>query len=444
MPNNLSTVTLQQIVDIAQLEGEIEPVLSVPGASNLTALTAANDVMNAICAQAFPHKWNEIYIPYFYTNSWQQDYAAVYLVGLSGTLSVASVAAPITGGQYKGCAIYTGTFPNAGNNAYANIPFVIAGFTNSGNNGTFLCVASTSTTITLKNSVSVAEAHTATAVSAGGSVMGLSWLERGVAFDVNNSSIPKPWAYVECGRAQSQKTATYLGPGFANMRFTVNWFPNRSLYFGTWGQANVGGTTLGNNPVAGSVYTNPVGATSQPSNPISQIQDANGNYLVITTYGTEGSAAPLAPANATPGTVVSGTGATTAWTVVDPNGWGFRVDPIPSQSGRVWQFSLVGQAIPVRFTNLSQTLAPLPDEFEPQFREGFIAQCYKRSPEAKIAAKFPTKWNLFLQSLVTLRQKQDRELEEYRFIPERTVFSNSYPQNTFQGPYWPFNYPPAR
>ena len=207
---------------------------------------------------------------------------------------------------------------------------------------------------------------------------------------------------------------------------------------------------------------------SQPANPINQIQDANGNLLVLTTYGTEGTSAPLLPANSSPGLTVSGAGpsftftgvtavdagvsgtysgtiaggasnawaglkvivtgfdnvvnngtflclaststelilantaaavdihagsatstASTVWTVVDPYGQGFRVVPVPTQTGLVWQFYLTGQKRPIRFTSLNQTLAPLPDEYEPNFRQMFVAQCYRYSPEAKTRAKIP-------------------------------------------------------
>jgi Putative Ig domain len=59
-------------------------------------------------------------------------------------------------------AVYTGAI-NGGNNSYAGISFVVAGFTSGANNGTFLCTASTATTLTLQNSAAVLETHAATA-----------------------------------------------------------------------------------------------------------------------------------------------------------------------------------------------------------------------------------------------------------------------------------------
>ena len=277
----------------------------------------------------------------------------------------------------------------------------------------------------------------------GSSVLNVEWLQRGVAFDINNSAIPKPWVDVETGRSLPQRTGTFQNSGtqMGNPGFLVCSFPNSELYYGVWGQANVGSSTLGNNPVAGSVYTSPLGPFSQPANPITQIIDANGNLLVLTTYGTEGSAAPLAPANSLPGDTVSGVGATTVWTVVDPTGLGIRILSVPSQTGVVWQFNLTGQEIPPVFTSLGQTLAPLPDKYEPFFRAGFIAQCYRYSPQAKISAKFQAEWTLWLKSLQSLREVQDRELEEYGFVPDRSVMGRGTTRSRFAGASWPFNYP---
>jgi len=431
--NAVSTFTVQNEVDKVRTFALLEPIFNVSGYSTEPALTIATDVFTAICAVNFPHKWNETNLPLFYTNSFQQDYALVN--------------------------------PD------------------------------------------------------GSSVMNVEWLERGVAFDINNTAVPKPWVDVECGRSQPQRTGTFFNTAtfLQSPGFIVNSFPNYSLYYGVWGQGNVGSATLGNNPGPGSAYINPLSviitgavwnaasggqitfflnflpttlivggilavtgvfpigynntytvvsisgtsvtvaaavnpgvyqaggtvgaAISQPANPITQIIDKNGNFLLLTTYGTEGTTAPTAPLNAVPGTTCSGNGATTIWTVLDPNGLGIRLLEVPSQTGVVWQFNLVGQKPPVVFKSLQQFLTPLPDKYEPFFRAGFIAQCYRYSPEAKIRAKFETEWKLWLTSLQSLRATQDRELEEYQFTPDRTVMGAATARNRFAGAAWPFNYP---
>ncbi|PWT75509.1 MAG: hypothetical protein C5B59_08500 [Bacteroidetes bacterium] len=75
-------------------------------------------------------------------------------------LTLSAVAAPVSG-----LATYTGTITGGGNNAFAGYSFVVTGFTNSANNGTFLCVASTTTTLTLVNLSSVSETHAGTATT---------------------------------------------------------------------------------------------------------------------------------------------------------------------------------------------------------------------------------------------------------------------------------------
>lgn len=435
---SLSTIPLQHLVDVAETYGDIEPILNVAGKTIQVATSCANTVMNATCSTPFPHKWNEFNIPVIYSNSFQQDYAVVNPAGLSGTLTLTSITLVST----QGTALYNGTMPDGAFGGYVGVPFIITGFTNSANNGTFMCVASSSTGMVLQNASAALETHAASAISAAGPLLNMAWLQRGAAFDINNSAVPKPYARIECGRQLPQITATYTGgAGLGDPGFRCNWFPNRTLYYGVWGQTNVGGGTLGNNPVAGSVYKQPTGNNSQPDNPITQIVDANGNFLLLTTYGTEGSTPPLAARNAVPGVTASGSGATTVWTVLDPNGWGFRFTPVPSQTGTEWQFNLTAQMKPVRFVSLAQTLAPLPDEFETFFRDGFIAQLYRRSPEKAVAAKFAGEWALWQKALMDMRVKEDREMEENKFIPTRTVFGASRSRNNFQGAAWPYNYP---
>lgn len=280
------------------------------------------------------------------------------------------------------------------------------------------------------------------------SVYGFEWLEKGIAIDISSQQIPKPWTRVECGRDLPKRTGTYMlngGTELGDPGFIISWLPNSELYYGTWGQPNVLSSSWGNNPKAGSVYVGPVATTAMPANPISQIIDSNGNLLVITTFGTEGINPPVASIGALPGTQVTGTtrsdASTTVWTVVDPVGMGVRIINVPSQTGVVWQFSIDAQFIPPKFTNLDQFLSPLPDKFEPFFRAGFIAQAYRYSKEAKVRAKFKEEWPMWKASLNLMREAQDRELEEYSFVPERTVMGTGRSRNTFRGAAWPFPYP---
>jgi hypothetical protein len=280
----------------------------------------------------------------------------------------------------------------------------------------------------------------------GGSVTNLAWLTEGIAIQINNSSTPKPWSYVEVGRRLSRSTATILSNSFfAFPQFVASALPNNQLYYGTWGATQTGNSTWGNNPQANQTITTPLGqGQSQPANPITQIQDTNGNYLVVTTYGTTGGSAPSAAVNAAPGTTVND--GSVVWTVVDPYGYGIRLKPIPSQTGAVWQFNLVGQVKPPRFTSLSQTLFPLTDDFEPTFRAGFKAQLLQYSDEAKVNARFEREWTRWSQSIESLslnaaKQKGDRERDEDRFVVENQIMGAGSPRVGWLGPAWPYGYP---
>jgi hypothetical protein len=436
MAQSNCTVTLQDLADFLQSFGDLEPILNVGGQTSKVMLSSANIVFAAIAGVAFPHKWNQANTPLFYTNSLQQDYAAVN--------------------------------PD------------------------------------------------------GSSLTNLGWLERGIVIDINNTAEPKPYRLIETGRELSQASGTWYNGGMANSPlYLVNWLPNNLLYFGTWGDAVTGTQSSGNNPLVGSVYLPLLGAGSMPDNPIMQIKDTNGNLLVLTGFGTEGTSAPLLPPNAVPGTQVSGFGptinlasvqtsvgtsaiytytspneasennaflgihfiiagftnpsnngsfkcvassettivllnsaaiaettpavmdgfATTTWTVVDPFGQGFRILPVPVQTGVVWQFNMVYQMKPMRFTSLNQTLAPFPDEFETHFQMGMIAQLYRFSPQAKVYQKHPEAWKLWLMSLNELRAKEDREMEENVFVPDRGILGGQPGRNRYVGAIWPFNYP---
>jgi len=82
----------------------------------------------------------------------------------SGSLAVTSVD-----NASAGTTVYHGTFPGGASNGYVGLTFLVAGFvTNTGNNGTFTCTASTATTLTLDNTAGVSETIAATAITAGG------------------------------------------------------------------------------------------------------------------------------------------------------------------------------------------------------------------------------------------------------------------------------------
>lgn len=265
------------------------------------------------------------------------------------------------------------------------------------------------------------------------SLTNIGWLENGVAIDINSSQIPKRKYNLEVVRDLQPTSDSYGRP------FQVCWLPNTILGYGSWGTGlttpntnNTGQT----NPGPSVVYTQPLGATTTPANPITQIIDPNGNYQLLTTYGVCGAFNPSwPPANATVGTpTIDGT---CVWTVVDPYGQGFRIQQIPAQAGVVWQIMLRAQAKPPKFTSLGQFINPVPDDFAEYFKQGFVTYCYQRSPEAAIRAKFQNEYLLWQKALTDSQEQADRETESWGAYPTDSLLGSG---DEFCGPRadWPF------
>ena len=268
------------------------------------------------------------------------------------------------------------------------------------------------------------------AQAAGGTYNTLKWLADAILLDINNTALPKPMYGLEVKRDLPLTSAQWGRPG------QVCWLRNVDLQYGRWGGA--ASTIVGPpNPAAGSVYTNPIGAASSPANPVTQIVDANGNLLVLVTYGVEGTTAPVAGAAAAPGTLATpGSGATTAWMVADPYGQGFRISPRPPQTGVTYQVQLLGQMPPARFTRLGQLIDPVPDDFQTFFKEGFVTFCYQNSPEMKTQAKFEMRFKLWMDQLMEALGTGDKEQDQGGFYPDRGVM-DQYPIGPI-GPAWPY------
>jgi hypothetical protein len=93
----------------------------------------------------------------------------------------------------QGTTVYHGTITGGGGSAYVKYTFTVTGFTNTANNGTFQCTASTATTLTLQNANSVAETHAGTATSQSAQYIGTifsgasNWIQgpqRGLSFTI--------------------------------------------------------------------------------------------------------------------------------------------------------------------------------------------------------------------------------------------------------------------
>lgn len=368
MPN--SSIKLLELTDDASALGDVAPALATGGFSIHPALSIASDVMQLIinggqAGQPYNWKWNRFNIPSFPTISYQQDY---FVPG----------------------------------------------------------------------------------------VVNLGWLESCWASNVNQitSGAPKDKFQMEVYK-DLEVTALQTGrPG------KICWLPNDQLQTGTWGQSPLGpqvvqnagggfGINFGNgfgggdginsfgggmaNPGPSVAYTNPIGATQAPINATTCITDPNGNLWVITTYGVCGTSEPTWPVNPTYPTLQNPTATATTvsdgtcvWTAINPKGQGFRLNPIPSQTGTVWLIQPVGQMRAPRFTSLSQTLEPIPDDYATHFKQGFIAECYRRSPDPKVRQRYQLERQIFLEELDRAVRQADREMDDIGFFPGGSIMSTDF------------------
>ena len=327
-----SSYTLQDVVDIAEANADLSPVLPTGGWADQPAIQIANAVMSAILlggpnGQPYNWKFNRFNVSPFPTISWQQDYFVPGLVTLG-------------------------------------------------------------------------------------------WLESSWAIQFTNTSQPKPKFPME---VHKDLQVTYQQTGYPGK---ICWIPNKLAQVGTWGATEISTPTGQNNPGPGAVYTNPLTSTQQPSNPITAIKDPNGNFWTVTTYGTCGNSQPVwtnpvtYPTLNSPNTVASTIAdGTVIWTAVNPDGQAMRLNPIPPQQGVVWTINPVGQSRIVKLASLSQSLDPLPDDLYQYFVDGFMAQCYRRSPDPKVRAKFPDEWKLWLRSLDMAVKTFDKEQDDFFFLP---------------------------
>ena len=257
------------------------------------------------------------------------------------------------------------------------------------------------------------------------SLKGIGWCENGARIDINNSQFPPPsWPIY----AVRDLPMSDIQGGFP---YQYCWFYNRDLEQGTW-------------PGAGKTYVWPVGATNTPSNPPTNITDAQGNILVLTSYGTTGITAPITPTWSGPGPQPSNwpigqtiTDGSCVWTVADPDAQGFRFYPMPPSGGQVWLARLFGQKKAPAFTKLKQTIDPIPDDEEKWFRDGCIAYAHRYSANPGVKARYPLMKQEWIQAMAAETVKNDREDEAKGFFPDKSVMSPSY--TTDPGPY-PYRY----
>ena len=274
----------------------------------------------------------------------------------------------------------------------------------------------------------------------------IGWLESAGAYCTSSTQTPKPFSPLECKR--DVLITTSMSYGIAK----IQWIANKDMQYAVWGQS-VADSLIGLiGPGPGVEYMDPQGQPSMPLNPCTQVQDAFGNFWALTTYGTCGATNPFTtnqnPNNqyptllnptASPITVDDGS---VVWTAINPDGQGFRINPMPGQTGPVWQIQPVAQQRIPQFTSLQQYLEPVPDDYFTYLKAGFICYCYQFHPDPKIMGKFEEKYKLWMKALDSAVRQGSREEDDWGFTPGSNVMDTGFcwnPVNPAQ-PYGPWMY----
>lgn len=176
--------------------------------------------------------------------------------------------------------VYVGTITDGAGNTFAGNRFTILGFSNAANNGTFLCLASTSTTLTLQNINSVVETHPATATQSSGT---------GV-FTITGFPAVAITTAPETGQAETSGTQFTFEPGLSVVGSTTS-----AIY----GNAGAGGivtvstssTSIGAGPRAAVVFfTTRNGLNTACSAPVTFTVGNSANYILASNI-------PVGPPN---------------------------------------------------------------------------------------------------------------------------------------------------
>ena len=281
-------------------------------------------------------------------------------------------------------------------------------------------------------------------------VVNLGWLESGWLIDINNQAQPQPIWPLEVVKELPPTSTQYGQPG------QVCWYNNDQLVYGTWGAANpTNSNALGSNfpnPQPLSPISTLYGVPAGPANPLLQVRDAYNNLWVVTTFGITGATNPFAtnlnpvfPTPALPNQVATTvTDGSVVWTAVNPKGQGIRCNPLPPQTGTVFQFNLKGQYRPFAFSNgpfnaMSQTIEPIPDDFAKYFRDGFVAMAYMHADQKVSRAKAESMIANWLRAMATAKVQGDRERDNQGFYPATPILDQ--PGLVYPGPAWPFQFP---
>jgi hypothetical protein len=265
-------------------------------------------------------------------------------------------------------------------------------------------------------------------------LVNVGWLEQAFAVYQSATVQPKNIRYMEVARDLMLTNAQTGNVAKAC------WMQVDTMEVGQWG-VSAALSALGlTNPGPGAVYTNPASLPSMPTNPITAVEDTFGNFWTLTQYGTCGSTNPFTSAVNAAGVVFptlqnQSIVATTVndgsviWTAVNPKGQGIRISPQPPANGPVWNVNVVAQQRIPFFTALNQYINPVPDDYYAYFKQGFLAQCARRSVDAKVRATFDTEFKLWIQAMTNAVRQGDRERDDYGFVPGSSIMDSGWAFN---------------
>ena len=262
-------------------------------------------------------------------------------------------------------------------------------------------------------------------------IHGIGWLENAFRIDANSTQVPPlTWPI----RVVRDIPVMAVGAGWPRV---LCWIQNDQLEQWPW-------------PGPNKTYTNPVGTVQTPANPPTNILDANGNILVLTQWGTTGSVPPLAPDPPEDDTPPPGSptlpwpvgqviqDGTCQWTVAHPQGQGIRLaPPPPDTSGNTWIIRAFAQGNQPYFTNLQQTLDPIPDDDSKYFRQGFVSYAHRYSSNQAVKNRYMPMKQEWLADLASNLAQGANEEEWYGFYPAHGLLSPEYFSDPGPGnPYW--------
>ena len=260
----------------------------------------------------------------------------------------------------------------------------------------------------------------------------VAFLQYGRLLEINNTALPRPTWELEAVQNALETTFQYGRPG------QICALQNKNLQYSTWGATGIGTGGL-QNPQPGQTITNPVGLTISPANPRIQVQDPNGNLWILTTFGVTGTYGGSAPQytqppwptnpvfpsfgnpNVTPTTFTDGS---VVWTAVNPENWGFRLAPLPPQTGVPYQIFPAYQKKPPTFSSLAQTIDPIPDDYSSAFIDGMVAHFYSGVTDPKIRAKHADAVAMWEKDLKESKQSQDRTRDQAIMFPSSSIMGS--------------------